>query len=104
MQMSGQPLQRLVLEERLRGSSLTVVNYLLLCLHLHGPYYIEVTSDLQVSWGEEGGGELHPQGPTPYFWTEKVPLIYLLWTNNGTPFTLSYIFASRLNCCKCIMA
>ena len=86
MQMSGQPLQRLVLEERLRGSSLTVVNYLLLCLHLHSPYYIEVTSDLQVSWGEGGGG-LHPQGPTPYFWTEKVPLIYLLLTNNGTPFT-----------------
>ena len=95
--MSGQPLQRLVLEERLRGSSLTVVNYLLLCHHLHGPYYIEVTSGLQVSWG----GELHPQGPTPYFWTEKVPFIYLLLTNNGTPFTLSYIFASRLKRCKC---
>ena len=31
----------LVLEERLRESSLTVVNYLLLCLHFRCPYYMQ---------------------------------------------------------------
>ena len=73
MQMSGQPLQRLVLEERLRGSSLAVVNYLLLCLHLHGPYYKEVTSDLQVSWGEEGGGSSIPKVQPLIFGQKRYP-------------------------------
>ena len=98
MQLSGQPLQRLVLEERLRESSLTVVN--LSSVVPPFAWSILYRGDFRSS-SKLGGGELHPQGPTPYFWTEKVPFIYLLLTNNGTPFTLSYIFASCLNRCKC---